>query len=227
VISGMALGIDAAAHRGSLDAGGKTVAVLGCGLDISYPPQNKTLFHQITEQGAVVSEYTLGTKPDSFRFPARNRIISGLARGVLVVEAAKRSGSLITAQLALEQNREVFAVPGRIDSFKSVGTHSILQQGAKLVYSIRDILEEFPPDGSSSVGAGYVPDQISDESPVLDEGGKIIFELLDVYPLDIESIIRQSGLSARQVSETLLLLEMHGLVEALPGKHFRRLAQPR
>jgi len=224
VISGMALGIDAAAHSGCMEAGGKTVAVMGCGLDIVYPPQNKRLFDHIIQQGAVVSEYPLGTRPDSFRFPARNRIISGLALGVMVVEAAKRSGSLITAQLALEQNREVFAVPGRIDSFKSIGTHAILQQGAKLVYTVADILEELPPTGPlvEIVDSEGRPEN-KKEKIALDGEGKIIFDLLDAYPVDIDTIIRQSGLSARQVSETLLLLEMTGRIETLPGNQFRRL----
>ncbi|MDT8334860.1 MAG: DNA-processing protein DprA, partial [Desulfurivibrionaceae bacterium] len=139
VISGLALGIDAAAHRGALAADGKTVAVLGCGLDIIYPAQNRELFAAIPAHGAIVSEYPLGTKPDSFRFPARNRIISGLGLGVVVVEAAQRSGSLITAGHALDQGREVFAVPGRADSVKSTGTHRLLQAGAKLVLGINDI----------------------------------------------------------------------------------------
>ena len=127
IISGLALGIDTAAHEGALAAEGKTVAVFGCGLDIVYPPSNRNLYEQIVAAGAVVSEYPLGTKPDSFRFPARNRIISGMSLGIVVVGAAKRSGSLITADHALEQGREVFAVPGRIDSVKSAGTHTLLQ----------------------------------------------------------------------------------------------------
>ena len=142
----------------------------------------------------------------------------------MVVEAAKRSGSLITAQLALDQNREVFAVPGRIDSFKSVGTHTILQQGAKLVYSIRDILEELPSHESPGGSADHFLQKENDESADLEENEKMILDLLDTYPVHIDSVVRQSGLPVRQVSETLLLLEMNGLIEALPGKQFRRLA---
>ncbi|MDH3392718.1 MAG: DNA-processing protein DprA, partial [Desulfobulbaceae bacterium] len=149
IISGLALGIDSTAHTGALAVKGTTVAVLGCGIDIVYPARNRKLFDKISETGAIVSEYPPGTPPDGFRFPARNRIISGLSLGVLVVEAAKRSGSLITAHLALEQGREVFAMPGRVDSGKSEGSHRLLQEGAKLVHSVTDILEELPTFSSA------------------------------------------------------------------------------
>ncbi len=142
VVSGLALGIDAESHAGALAGEGSTVAVLGCGLDIVYPRQNLPLFRKIAESGVLVSEYPLGTRPEGFRFPARNRIIAGLSKGVVVVEAAKRSGSLITAQIALDCGREVFAVPGHIDSCKSEGTHWLLKQGAKLVQNAADIVEE-------------------------------------------------------------------------------------
>ncbi|TBV82248.1 MAG: DNA-protecting protein DprA [Desulfobulbaceae bacterium] len=143
IISGGACGIDESAHQGALAAtGGKTVAVMGCGLDVVYPPQNKKLFAMIATTGMLLSEYSLGTKPEPFRFPARNRIISGIAVGTVVIEAARRSGSLITAKMALEHGREVFAVPGRTDSNKSEGCHRLIQEGAKLVHRAEDVLQE-------------------------------------------------------------------------------------
>ena len=224
VVSGMATGIDAAAHYGCLGVRGKTIAVLGCGVNRAYPSQNRKLYQCIADSGALVSEYPLDTEPDAFRFPARNRIISGLSLGVMVVEAAKRSGSLITAQLALEQNREVFAVPGRIDSFKSAGTHNMLQQGAKLVLRVEDIIEELPPRQTEDPGSMLRSLLSVVQTEGLDEESKIVFELLDVYPVDIETLIRQTGMAAQQVSEALLLLELGGLIESLPGKQYRRLS---
>lgn len=158
VVSGLAKGIDGQAHLGALKAGGKTIAVLGCGLDVIYPREHGSLYKQIGEQGLLISEYPLGTPPEGFRFPARNRIVSGLSLGVVIIEAALRSGALITARLALEQNREVFAVPGRIDSPKSEGPHRLLRQGAALIRSVEDILAELPSSISSaeaSLGVDY------------------------------------------------------------------------
>ncbi len=146
VVSGAAYGIDAAAHRGALAAGGRTAAVLGCGVDVAYPRTHADLLREIAGQGVLLSEYPLGTRPEGFRFPARNRIISGLVQGVVVVEATEKSGSLITARLALDQGREVFAVPGRIDLPKSAGTHRLIQQGARLVQTVQDILDELSWD---------------------------------------------------------------------------------
>jgi len=222
IISGMALGIDTAAHRGALEAGGKTIAVLGCGLDIIYPPSNNNLYREIAAAGAVVSEYPLGTRPESFRFPARNRIISGLALGVVVVEAARRSGSLITARHALDQGREVFAVPGRIDSAKSAGTHTLLQEGAKLVQSVHDIVEEFQPSALLRSEEDPGQDAETGKNDTLSPEEEVLYSHLEVYPRTIDEIARQSGLGSQKTSELLLLLELKGLVETLPGNYYQR-----
>lgn len=216
VISGLALGVDGAAHTGALTTG-RTVGVLGCGLDCIYPRQHKHLYEQLARHGAIVTENPFGTKPEPFRFPARNRIISGLALGVVVVEAASRSGSLITAQLALEQGREVFAVPGRIDSGKSQGVHRLLRDGALLVHSAEDILEEL--SGIRARGDIVAP---ANSEPELTPDEKKIYDLLDVYGLAIDDLIQLSGMRAEKVAELVLLLELKGAVLALPGNIFQR-----
>lgn len=215
VCSGLALGIDTEAHTGTLAGGGKTIAVLGCGLDIVYPRQNNKLYQDIVQSGAVVTEYPLGTKPEGFRFPARNRIIAGLSQGVVVVEAARKSGSLITAQLGLDFGRDIFAVPGQVDSGKSEGAHWLLKQGAKLVQDAEDILEELWP--------GYqMEEKSADVTNVnLTIEAKAILGYLDVYPLARQELIDRSAMSAEQVSSILLMLELDDLVEILPGDMIR------
>lgn len=220
IISGFALGIDTAAHRGALAAGGKTIAVMGCGLDIVYPRQNQKLREEITDQGAIISETPLGTPPEGFRFPARNRIISGLSLGVVVVEAAHHSGTLITAHQALEQGRDVFAIPGRIDSPKSEGCHRLIQEGAKLVHSAADILEEL------NLNICISSSQRQPQTPVLPAEEAEVYALLEIYPRNIEEIIQAAHLPAHKISEILLHLELQGLVASLPGKQYQRLAEP-
>ena len=223
VVSGLALGIDGEAHSGALSIQGATIGVLGCGLDVVYPRQNAGLYEQIRRDGLLVSEYPLGTRPDGFRFPARNRIIAGMCRGVVVVEAAKKSGSLITAEMAMDEGRDVFAVPGQIDSFKSGGTHWLLQQGAKLVQSAEDILVELGacPQGPDSEPAGQGPAP----EPDIDPDARKLLQAIDVYPCPRNELIATSGLGPAKVAELLLLLELEGLVELLPGDEIRRIGE--
>jgi DNA processing protein len=217
VISGMARGIDGTAHQAALDAGGRTIAVLGCGVDRVYPPEYAGLSQRISRQGAVISEFPLGTRPVAFNFPARNRLISGLSLGVVVVEATEKSGSLITAALALEQNRDVFAVPGEVGSSRSRGTHRLIRQGAKLVESAEDIIEEVAPQLASLEDAKpaqrALPQQSSDDT-------RRIFDLLRERILHIDDVIETSGLSSAQVSQILLELELQGFLRQLPGKRY-------
>ncbi len=237
VVSGGALGIDSAAHRGALTAaGGRTVAVLGCGLDVVYPPQNKKLFAMIAATGMLLSEYPPGTKPEPFRFPARNRIISGLSMGTAVIEAARRSGSLITAEMALDQGREVFAVPGRADSNKSEGCHRLIKEGAKLVHGVGDILEELkvsplasqspaPEEEAAATGCpatGTGTDRAAGNAAAPRDDTATVLAALDDYPRPIEEIIARAGLPAQRVNAALLELELLGRVEAEPGPEYRK-----
>ena len=215
VVSGMALGIDTAAHLGAIAGKGHTIAVLGSGLDNIYPVRNSALFHQIAENGAVVSEFFPGTEPDAHHFPRRNRIISGMSLGTVVVEAAKKSGSLITARMAAEQNREVFAIPGSIQSHKSTGTHTLIKQGAKLVENVVDILEEFPYLLTQTTAA-----PLSDPVPDLSERARSVLGMLDVYPAHIDDIIRKTAMSPGTLSGILLELELAGRIRQMPGKYF-------
>lgn len=220
VVSGMARGIDTAAHRGALAGGGSTVAVLGSGLLRVYPAENRRLFGEITESGAVVSEFSLQTGPDAHNFPVRNRIISGISLGTLVVEAAQKSGSLITARLAAEQNREVFAVPGSVHSFKSAGTHKLIQQGAKLVGALGDILEEIPlaARGGGTASAGKTAG--SPDPSALSEEDRQVLAALDVYPLHIDDLQQATGMDPGRLAACLLRLELKHRVGQTPGKRF-------
>lgn len=220
VVSGLALGIDAESHAGALSGKGSTIAVLGCGLDVIYPRQNAKLYKEIAEHGLLVSEYPLGTPPEGFRFPARNRIIAGLSLGVVVVEAAKRSGSLITAQIALDCGREVFAVPGQVDSCKSEGAHWLLKQGAKLVQNIGDIVEELGMQSTTGEKGGTAETEIN--TAALEPDVQYLLDKLDTYPIVRESLLEKAGLAPGRLSELLLILELEGLVEILPGDKVRK-----
>ena len=221
IVSGMALGIDSAAHQGALAGRGKTVAVLGSGLNIIYPAENRKLFERISEQGAVISEFALDTKPEAHHFPIRNRIISGMSMGTIVVEASRKSGSLITARLAAEQNREVFAVPGSIHSFKSTGTHSLIKSGAKLVENAQDVIDELGPRLVVSVpDRAFEKQPCPNQMPVLTEMESTVLEGLTVYPTHIEDLQQQLKISGPRLLGVLLALELKGVVRQLPGKYF-------
>ena len=215
IVSGMARGIDTCAHKGALKAGGYTIAVLGTGIDWIYPKENKGLFQNIREHGTIITEFPMGSPPEAKNFPLRNRIISGISKGVLVVEAAKRSGSLITASFALNQGREVFAIPGSVESLRSKGTHYLIKQGAKLVEDVYDIIEEFGIDWEEKeIG------QQKKEHIRLDSREKRIYECLSEYPVSVDEIIRKTDMDASEVLSNLLKMELKGIVTQLPGKMF-------
>ncbi len=214
IISGLALGIDAAAHRGALAAGGNTIAVIGTGADRLYPARNKELALAIAEHGAIISEFPLGTPAIASNFPRRNRIISGLSRGVLVVEAAPESGSLITAQLAGEQGREVFAIPGSIHSPVARGCHKLIKQGAKLVETAQDVLEELGNFEETPCPAEA--HSVIDENPLLTAIGH--------DPCSLDDLVERTGFAADQLLAELLTLELTGQLATLPGNRYQRLA---
>jgi DNA processing protein len=222
VVSGMAMGIDGEAHAGALAGGGITTGVLGCGVDVVYPKQNVNLFREVEAKGLLVSEYPLQTPPDAFRFPERNRIISGLVLGVVIVEATLKSGSLITARLALEQGREVFAVPGRIDSVKSQGPHRLLQQGARLVHGVEDILEEIHLSGMMTMtrGPNDAREEKAEDRTDMSGDEYHLLSCLDAYPLNIDELAHSSGFDPATLADLLLRLELRGLVRQLPGQQY-------
>jgi DNA processing protein len=231
VASGLARGVDSAAHRGALEGGGTTVAVMGSGIDVMYPRENKKLAEEIARSGAVISEFPLGTGPTPENFPIRNRIISGLSLGVVVVEAAEYSGSLITARLALEQNREVFAVPGNITSAQSFGPNHLIKQGAKLVDQWMDVIEEFPSevrirllpptDASAAQPIGTHEATLFEASLTPDQ--KAVFESLRADQTSfVDDVVMAAKIPHPRALGALLQLEMNGLIRQLPGKNFIR-----
>ena len=225
VISGGARGVDTLAHRGALDASGRTIAFLGCGLDVGYPADNRRLFEEIADgHGAVVSEFPFGTTPEPWRFPARNRLISGTSLGVLVIESPKDSGSLITAREAADQGRDVFAIPGPIDSDRNVGCHDLIKDGAKLVDKVDDILNELGIFALQSPAAQdtAAPPRFAN-APNLPPEQRQILEMLTLQPRHVDQIIAESALTAPQVTGVLTLLEMRGLARRVPGNAFVRI----
>ena len=220
VVSGMAVGIDTAAHRGALQARGRTVAVLGSGLARIYPPSNRKLSDDIAREGAVISEFEMAADPEPHHFPMRNRIISGISLGTVVVEAGPKSGSLITARLAAEQNREVFAVPGSIRSFKSAGAHALLKQGAKLVENTADIMEEIRHRLDAPVAGSPATETRPEHDVDLTPDEQRLLDVLGPYPLHIDDVTRRVPLAPGRVASMLLQLELKGLVQQSAGKHF-------
>ncbi len=217
IISGMAHGIDAAAHRGALRGQGSSIAVVGTGLDKVYPSANRELAHALASQGALVSEFPLGTPPLAANFPRRNRIISGMSAGCLIVEASLQSGSLITARMALEQGRDVFAIPGSIHAPQSKGCHALLKQGAKLVETAQDILEEL-----SCLSAIAARDADAQAIEVQGSNPALLVHL-GFDPVDLDTLGKRSGLTIAELSAMLLLFELEGRICALPGGLYQRI----
>jgi len=228
VVSGLARGIDSAAHRGALAAGGRTIAVLGNGLATVYPPENRRLADAVAAQGALVSEFPMETAPQAENFPRRNRILAGLGLGVVVVEAGVRSGSLITARLAAELGKEVFAVPNRVDAPGAAGVHALIRDGAKLVESVADILDEFPDLEVQPAAGEDAPRQagLALKANLSAEEARLM-EVLDGEPAPLETLADRAGLNAPQAAGAMTLLELKGLVRALPGGRFLRRQTPR
>lgn len=214
VISGLARGIDTLSHKSALAAGGRTIAVMGSGLDVYYPPENRGLSERIASSGCVISEFLPGTMPNKENFPRRNRLISGLSLGILVVEATDKSGSLITAGYALEQNKEVFAVPGNITSRNSEGTNKLIKQGAKIVLKTDDIIEELAP-----ALKGYIRKELKERVQLEGEESRLC-AMLSREPKQVDLIARESGMSITQLLNLLLSLELKGIVKQASGKRF-------
>jgi DNA processing protein len=228
ITSGLAIGIDTASHAGALDSGGTTIAVCGTGLDALYPRSNAALAGKIVQRGALISEFPLGTPPMKANFPRRNRIICGLALGTLVVEAALHSGSLITARLAAEQGREVFAIPGSIHSPLSRGCHQLIRQGAKLIETADDIFEELRPL-AGALGALDISRKAADSrrkpAELLHKGHQILLDAIGFEPAGVDLLVERTGLRADEVASMLLILELEGRVESCPGGLYIRHVQ--
>ena len=228
IVSGLARGIDADAHQGALAAAGRTLAVLGCGIDRTYPPEHHILRQQIEQHGAVFSEFPMGTSPQSFHFPQRNRIISGLSLGVIVTEATLKSGSLITARMALEQNREVFAVPGNVTHPLSHGPHGLIQQGAKLVQEPWDIVEEIlpmlEPSFRENLERRHNEVETQTTTLVLGPEEQHLFDRIPLEPISLDELITQGSYSSSEVMSILLSLEMKGLIKQVPGLQYVRIS---
>lgn len=231
IVSGMARGIDSYAHKGALKAKGRTIAVMGSGFSHIYPPENKQLAEEIAKNGAVISEFSVDTEPAKQNFPRRNRVISGLALGVLIAEAARNSGALITADFALEQGREVFALPGKVDSGTSFGTNKLIQQGAKLVSCVEDILEEFnfgitpAPEEKERSGEAPKPalageDNIPNRG--LEDEEDFLYNIIADQPLSLDEIVEKADIGVPRIYDLLLRLQMKRLIRQIPGEHFVR-----
>ncbi|MFZ2308101.1 MAG: DNA-processing protein DprA [Rhodoferax sp.] len=224
IVSGLALGVDGAAHEGALDGAPDgqlaTIGVVGTGLDRVYPRQHRDLAHRIAQRGVLLSEYPLGTPPLSANFPKRNRIIAGLSSGTLVVEAALKSGSLITARLASEQGKEVFAIPGSIHSTQARGCHALIRQGAKLVENAQDVLEELLPGALASTARTAVPDDTD-----MDDTGDSLLQALGFSPVGLDALLARTGLDTPTLQARLMALEIEGQLTRLPGGLFQRMAR--
>jgi DNA processing protein len=224
IVSGLARGIDAAAHRGAMVGGGRTIAVLGCGLGCTYPPEHQRLRHEIEAQGAVVSELPLDAPPHSGHFPRRNRIISGLSAGVVIAEAAIDSGSLITARLALEQGREVFAVPGCVSAETSRGTHALIKEGATLVEQAQDVIEVITPQLEPAMKSRVAASATSPQTPVEHFGNheRLVYDALSCEPRSVDHLLERTRLTVSLVMASLLSLELGLRVRQLPGQLYVR-----
>ena len=222
IVSGLARGVDTAAHQGALEAGGRTVAVLGSGVDVVYPPENRRLAETIIQAGALVSQFPMGTAPLAHHFPARNRIIAGLTLGTVVVEAAERSGALITARCAGELGREVYAVPGNVSATGSQGTNGLIQDGAKLVQGWEDVVAEWPREWRAALREPVTTPGGPPEAREVEAGPRRILALLGDEPLAVDAVVERSGLSSSEVSAGLTALELLGLARRIAGQHFVR-----
>jgi len=214
VVSGMALGVDSSAHRGALASGGRTIAVIGSGIDIVYPRQNKKLAEEISACGAVVSEFLPGTEPSPYNFPQRNRVIAGLSRAVVVTEAGHKSGALITADMALTQEKELFAIPGQVTSALAEGSNDLIKAGARLLTSVEDIFSVLPALKNDYIGP------TKHELKDLTDGESLVYTYISDTPVQLDALVRKSGLSVTDATSYLLSLELRGIIKQLSGRRF-------